>query len=103
MSDTVPANSMVVYTTAYDEDPPAPVQGFEVRPVDKSEGLPSDARRLVWRPNTESDLCYYRIYHNNVRIGSTVATEFVVAGPDLWRSGPYSVVAVDTSGNASRP
>jgi hypothetical protein len=99
LNDTVPANSLVVYTTAYDDDPPAAVQGLEVKRMDK----PGDAKRLTWQPNTDRDLCYYRIYHNNVRIGSTVATEFLVTGPDRWRSGPYSVVAVDTSGHASRP
>jgi hypothetical protein len=100
LNDTVPANSMALYTTAYDDDPPALVQGLEVKAVGKTEGLPSDAKRLTWKPNAESDLCYYRVYHNNVRVGSTVATEYVVAGPERWRSGPYTVVAVDTSGNA---
>lgn len=99
LNDTAPANSMVLYTTAYDDDPPAAVQGLEVKLLDK----PGGAKRLTWKPNTESDLCYYRVYHNNVRIGSAAATEFLVAGPDRWRSGPYSVVAVDTSGNASQP
>ena len=34
-------------------------------------------------------------------MGSTVSTEYVVAGPERWRAGRYSVVAVDTSGNAA--
>lgn len=101
LNDTVPPNSMALYTTAYDDDPPAAVQGLEVKAVDGSF-TPRDAKRLTWKANTEPDLCYYRIYHNNVRVGSTVSTEYVVAGPERWRSGPYTVVAVDTSGNASR-
>ena len=44
-------------------------------------GSTADAKRLRWAPNTETDLCYYRVYHNGVRIGSTVATEFIDAGP----------------------
>lgn len=102
LNDTVPANSMVVYTTAYDEDAPAAVQGLEVRAITREDGRPTDAKRLTWKANTERDFCYYRVYHSNVRIGSTVATEYVVAGPDRWRSGPYRVTAVDTSGNESR-
>jgi hypothetical protein len=101
LNDTVPANSMALYTTAYDDDPPAPVRGLEVKAVDASFS-PRDAKRLTWKANTEPDLCYYRIYHNNVRVGSTVSTEYIVAGPERWRSGPYTVVAVDTSGNAGR-
>lgn len=103
LNDTVPADSMVLYTTAYDDVPPAPVQGLEVQPAPRTQGMPGDAKRIAWKANTESDLCYYRIYHNNVRVGSTVATEFMIAGPERWRSGPYTVVAVDSSGNASRP
>ncbi len=101
LNDTVPANSMALYTAAYDDDPPAPVQDLEVTAVDKSF-VPRDAKRLTWKANTEPDFCYYRVYHNNVRVGSTVSTEYIVAGPERWRSGPYTVVAVDTSGNASR-
>jgi hypothetical protein len=104
LSDTVKANSMAVYTTAYDDDPPAPVQGLEVKEVGATssvKGMPGDAKRLTWRPNKEIDLCYYRIYHGGVRIASTVSTEFVDAGPTRSRPGEYTVVAVDTSGNAS--
>jgi hypothetical protein len=103
LNDTLPSNSMVIYTTAYDENPPAPVQGLEVGPGGSAPGMPSDAKRLTWKPNAETDLCYYRIYHNNVRIGSTVTMEYIVAGPDRYKAGPYRVVAVDTSGNSSGP
>ena len=73
---------------------------MEVKAVEASF-TPRDAKRLTWKANTEPDLCYYSIYHNNVRVGSTVATEYVVTGPERWRSGPYTIVAVDMSGNAS--
>jgi hypothetical protein len=104
ISDIAKANSMIVYTTAYDDDPPAPVQGLEVKSVGADsgvKGMPGDAKRLTWQPNKETDLCYYRIYHAGVRIASTVSTEFVDAGPTRSRPGAYSVVAVDTSGNSS--
>jgi len=60
-----------------------------------------EATRLRWTPNSEPDLCYYRVYHHGVRIGSTAATEFIDSGPANSRPGGYAVVAVDRSGNAS--
>ncbi len=91
--DTLPANSLVVYTTAYDEEPPPAVEGLKVEPV-------AGGRRLSWLPSPATDLCYYRIYHNNLRIGSTITTEFLDTGPTRNQPGRYRVVAVDTSGNA---
>ncbi len=93
IADTIPANALVVYTTACDDEPPAAVQDLRV------EEIPN-ARRLSWRANTEKDLCYYRVYHNNGRIGSTIATEFEDTGPTRPQEGEYRIVAVDTSGNA---
>lgn len=96
LTDTIPPSSLVVYTTAYDDEPPAPVRGLQA-------DIPRGTTVLRWEAGAEKDLCYYRIYHNNARIGSTTATEFVDAGPTRRRPGDYSVVAVDQSGNASRP
>ena len=58
---------------------------------------------LHWESGTDPALCYYRIYQNNVRIGSTTINEFVDAGPRRNEPGDYTVVAVDQSGNASQP
>lgn len=96
LNDTLGGGTLTVYTTAYDEVSPSPVRDLKV-----SE-LPN-ARKLMWMPNAEPDFCYYRIYHNNIRIGSTIAAEFVDAGPSRNRPGNYSVIAVDRSGNASQP
>ncbi len=94
LQDTVGPDQMALYTTRYDDEPPAPVKGLRVT---ESE----DARWLVWEASTAPDLCYYRIFHNGSRIGSTIATEFVDSGPDRFKGQEYEVIAVDQSGNAS--
>jgi hypothetical protein len=96
LADSLAGGTLTVYTTAYDETPPAPVRGLQVSKL-------SDSQQLTWLPSTETDLCYYRIYHNNLRVGSTIATSFADAGPTQGRSGNYTVIAVDRSGNASQP
>ena len=94
--DTVGPNQLALYTTRYDDVPPAPVKGLKVSPME-------DGRRIAWEANSEPDLCYYRIFHNHVRIGSTITTEFADTGPERSQPGEYEVVAVDQSGNASEP
>jgi hypothetical protein len=96
LSDTLPPESLVVYTTAYRDQPPAPVRGLEA-----IRGR--DSKTLRWEPSTDPGVCYYRIYHDNIRIGSTTIHEFVDAGPTRNRPGDYTVVVVDQSGNASPP
>jgi hypothetical protein len=103
LADAVEAGCLAVYTTAYDDTPPAAVRGLEATRLRDTRipGGAVDATRLRWTPNTEPDLCYYRVYHHGVRIGSTAASEFIDSGPGNGRPGGYSVVAVDRSGNAS--
>jgi hypothetical protein len=98
LADTLPPESLVVYTTAYQDQPPAPVRGLQVSPIPSR-----DWKRLHWESATDPGLCYYRIYQNQVRIGSTTINEFVDAGPRRNEPGDYTVVAVDQSGNASQP
>jgi hypothetical protein len=74
------------------------VRGLQVSPVQSR-----DWKRLHWESGTDPGLCYYRIYQNHVRIGSTTINEFVDAGPRRNEPGDYTVVAVDQSGNASQP
>ena len=103
LADAVEAGCLAVYTTAYDDTPPAAVRGLEATRLRDTRNLGGtfDATRLRWTPNTEPDVCYYRVYHHGVRIGSTVASEFIDSGIGHYRSGGYAVVAVDRLGNAS--
>jgi len=107
-TDSVPAYSLVVYTTNYDEEAPAKVEGLRVtkREVDKRE-----ANVLSWNANMENDLCYYRIYRSlnedveivpRNQIASTVSTEH--ADKRIRNLPPYyyKVIAVDKSGNCSK-
>lgn len=105
VQDTVEGGTLAVYTTAYDDAAPAPVKGLTVARIRdiRLSGESAEANRLTWTASPETDLCYYRIYHNGVRIGSTAATEFLDTGPTRRQRGPYSVVAVDQSGNAGKP
>lgn len=105
LSDIVKAGSLTLYTTAYNDVPPAPVKGIEVSRIQDTRlpGWPARANLVKWNPSSERDFCYYRVYHNGTRIGSTVANEFIDAGPTIRSQSGYSIVAVDRSGNASRP
>ncbi len=105
LTDSVAAGTLAVYTTAYDERPPAVVKGLTVA---LAEG---GATQLEWNANTEPDLCYYRIYRSLIRgfrpsretqIGSTIATQFFDLPPEKTRRYYYAVLAVDQSGNASK-
>jgi hypothetical protein len=98
LADTLPPESLVIYTTAYQDQPPAPVRGFQASPIQSRDWI-----RLHWEPAVDPGLCYYRIYHNKERIGSTTVSEFVDAGPTRNEPGEYTVIAVDRWGNASAP
>ena len=103
LTDTISVGCFAVYTTAYDDKPPAAVKGLTMTKTDS--GKP----RLEWQPNTESDLCYYRIYRSpgpavpiNVKtqIASTIATRFIDTQAEPGSAFfTYKVVAVDQSGN----
>jgi hypothetical protein len=100
--DTVEPGTLAVYTTAYDDAAPAAVRDLEVQQIQDTRltGDRASANRLRWTPSSEPDLCYYRIYHNDVRIGSTAAAEYIDSGPTRDQKGAYAVVAVNRSGNA---
>jgi len=105
LTDTVAPLSLTVYTTAYDDEPPAAV---------KNVTSAKDAAgnwRVTWTANAEPDFCYYRIYRGTApdfvpaaenQIGSTIATEFLDTKAGLAEPH-YRVLAVDQSGNASKP
>ena len=97
------AQSLAVYTSAYDRTPSAPVTALQLIPVAGGK------EQLKWRPNLEPDCCYYRVYRyagdrfdpkSARQIGSTVATEFLDESPS-GRESHYYIVAVDQSGNPS--
>jgi hypothetical protein len=106
LADTVGPLTLTVYTTAYDEEAPAPVQGLKV------EAAVGGARTLSWQAGGEKDLCYYRIFRSEradfapdarTQIGSTIATKFTDAQAEPGKDYHYKVLAVDTSGNAGGP
>jgi hypothetical protein len=103
LTDTVGAGTLTVYTTAFDEQPPAAVKNII---VEKN----SEGRNLIrWQQNTEADFCYYRIFRSTkkgfvpgaqTRIGSTIAAEFIDETTSDNVRYYYKVIAVDQSGNA---
>ncbi len=106
-TDSVPAYSLVVYTTNYDEEAPAKVQGLKVtkQKVDKRE-----ANVLTWNASMENDFCYYRIYRSlneevelvpRNQIASTISTEHADKRIRNLPEYFYKVIAVDKSGNCS--
>lgn len=105
LSDTISGQSLVVYTTAFDRNPPGRITGLKVQ----SEG--KGANRLTWNPSRAEDFCYYRVYRSTTsrfpttvekQIGSTVAEHFVDENAEADADYYYCVVAVDQSGNAGK-
>ncbi|HCU19416.1 MAG TPA: hypothetical protein DF818_09110 [Bacteroidales bacterium] len=108
LNDVIPAQSLVVYTTCYDEDPPSDVKGLQVENK-KDEGR--DRAFLTWEANSEKDFCYYRIYRSEKpdveisgrkQIASTISNSFKDISVHNMPQYYYKVVAVDQSGNAGR-
>lgn len=106
--DTIPPLSLVVYTTNYDDDPPCQVNGMkvEIRKIDNR-----DRAVLKWKPNTENDFCYYRIYRSEKpeveissrkQIASTISNEYIDKSVHNMPRYYYRVIAVDQSGNSSK-
>ena len=107
LTDTIPPQSLIVYTTNYDDDPPAMVKGMQVD-FRKLENL--DRAVLTWEPNTEKDFCYYRIYRSEkpsvpisarTQIASTISNKYVDRTVHNLPRYYYRVTAVDQSGNSS--
>jgi len=105
LADTVAPLSLTVYTTACDDDPPAAVKNV------KAEKDAAGQWRVTWQAALKPDLCYYRVHRGTQadivpspanQIGSTIATELL---DEKGGAGEpyYKVVAVDQSGNASKP
>jgi hypothetical protein len=106
LADTVGPMTLTVYTTAYQDNAPAPVQGLKVEPT--ADGN----RRLTWQASDAPDFCYYRVYRSDqpdfvpdmkTQIGSTIATSFTDSKGEADKEYHYRILAVDTFGNVSRP
>ena len=108
LSDTIPSQSLVVYTTAYDDDPPASITGMnsQSRKIDDRERT-----LLTWDPNSEKDLCYYRVYRSEKpdieisprrQIASTISNQYTDISVHNMPKYYYRIIAVDQSGNSSK-
>ena len=106
LTDTVGPLTLTVYTTVCDDDPPTPVQGLKV------EQAADGKCHLTWQASNDPDFCYYRVFRSDrtdfvpdvkTQIGSTIVTKFTDAKVEAGKEYHYRVLAVDTSGNASRP
>lgn len=106
LNDDVPPNSLVVYTSDFDENSPAPVKNLTV----EKKKIDRDRNVLTWDPNTEDDFCYYRIYRSeqeNVevsplkQIATTISTKYIDKRMHGLPQYYYKVTAVDNSGNSS--
>lgn len=91
LDDRLGRGTLTVYTTAYDNDPPAAVAGLRV------ETDADGSTWAAWDGSAVPDLCYYRVFRGAEQIGSTVACRFRVAAGDT--ADQLRVVAVDQSGN----
>jgi len=107
LTDTIDAYSVVVYTSCFDDQPPAPVAGLKVMAA-KIENR--DRNILSWEPNSENDFCYYRIYRSGKenfdistdnQIATTISTEYIDRKVHNLPQYYYKVIAVDQSGNNS--
>lgn len=107
LTDTIPPQSLVVYTTKYDDDPPDTVRGLQ---VDFTRLENRDRAVLTWEPSREDDFCYYRIYRSEKplvpvtdrnQIASTISTKYIDRSVHNLPRYYYRVIAVDQSGNSS--
>jgi len=105
LDDGLRPMTLNLYTNACDDDPPAAVQGMKV------EAIAGGRLHVTWHPSSEGDFCYYRVFRSDqaeftpqvqTQIGSTIVTEFVDKPGEVGKDRYYRVLAVDTSGNASR-
>ncbi len=108
LMDVIPPQSMAVYTTCYDEEPPADVKSLK---VEKGKENGRERAFLSWEPSNEKDFCYYRIYRSEKpdveiserkQIASTISNKFTDISVHNMPQYFYKVIAVDQSGNASK-
>ena len=102
-ADRVAGLSLTVYTSYYDDDPPAPVQDLKAERIRYAPNGQQEmqAQRLTWKPGGSSDVIYYRVFYDGKRVGSAVSPEYVDGDVRRAAGHRYNVVAVDSSGNSS--
>jgi hypothetical protein len=103
LRDTLAPRSLTVYTTLYDNDAPAAATALKAERIryERPGIQPSAAQQLTWQASASPDVIYYRILHDGKRVGSTATTGYTDVDMRNVRGGRYSVVAVDSSGNAA--
>lgn len=101
--DHVKGLSLTVYTGFYDDEAPLPIEGLKVDRVRYAPGgqQAMDAQHLTWTASSSKDVIYYRIFYDGQRIASTVSTEYTDGDVRRAPGHKYTIVAVDSSGNAS--
>jgi hypothetical protein len=108
LTDVIPPQSMAVYTTCYDEEPPTEIKSLK---VEKGKENGRERAFLTWEPSNEKDFCYYRIYRSEKpdveiserkQIASTISNKFTDISVHNMPQYFYKVIAVDQSGNASK-
>jgi hypothetical protein len=106
LNDALSAGSLTVYTSDFEDGPPARAAGLT------AAAAPNSFPSLQWTANPDASLCYYRIYRSPGpdfepgaanQIGSTVATTFTDETPGRKLTYYYKVRAVDKWGNAGPP
>lgn len=105
LKDKVKPLSMTIYTTAYEDEAPAPVTELKAERFHSTKipGAFAWAQRVTWKPSASKDVIYYRVFYGDERAGSTATTEFVDEDSHRKPGIKWRVVAVDSSGNASAP
>jgi hypothetical protein len=101
LKDSILGMSLVVYTTDFDLSMPAPVKNIKTL---HSKNL----NTVTWDANSESDICYYRVYRSTQKsfipsisnqVASTISTNYSDIIPSD-RNFYYKVIAVDRFGNS---
>ena len=86
---SLPMHSMILLTTDYEDTLPSPVTGIK-----------QTKSGLSWKPCTDAEHIYYRVFENGSQIASTVSTS--LSGERVHEGAKYEVVSVNKWGNCRR-
>lgn len=82
-------SSVTVITTEYIDRIPTPIENISV-----------NENQITWKPCSDAEHCYYRVYQNGVQIASTVESYLNHIQTDP--AANYTVCSVDIYGNCAR-